>query len=147
MCKNKEINLSRTLTTKTDIVPWIGEQQDMQFSRHPDILVVPGKLLELHSKIYFFSNPGGKVIIDAEISYSQDPRVWRKFYNMQKTAMVQNLYSYSELHWGRYLGDYHKQPSVHYHNGDNSEIYMPLKTSQLTLKNYLVPPLKCLYGD
>ena len=53
-----------------DLVPWIGG-----FSRHPNILVKPGKLLELCSNVLFFSNPGDNVKITAEISWSQDLRV------------------------------------------------------------------------
>ena len=41
---------------------------------HPGILVVPGKLLELRSHVYFFSNPGDTVIISAETSRNQDLR-------------------------------------------------------------------------
>ena len=63
-----------------DLVPWIREETDfgtifLEFSRHPDILVNPGKLLELLSNMKFFSNPGDKVKITAEISWSQDLRV------------------------------------------------------------------------
>ena len=42
-----------------DLVLLIGEQQDFemyfsQFFRQPDILDVPGNLLELHDNVYFF---------------------------------------------------------------------------------------------
>ena len=41
---------------KTDIVSWIRKQRDFgmyfwQFSRNPDIHVVPGKLLDLRSNV------------------------------------------------------------------------------------------------
>ena len=35
--------------------------------KQPNILVYSGKLLELRSNVYFFSNAGGKVKITAEI--------------------------------------------------------------------------------
>ena len=50
----------------------------LQFSRHPDIHVVPGKLLELRSNVEFFSNPGDNVMISAEVSCNQDLRVGHK---------------------------------------------------------------------
>ena len=50
-CKVKKEKKGKLLHKKLDIVAWIGEQLDVQmfkwqFSRHPDMLVVPRKLLE-----------------------------------------------------------------------------------------------------
>ena len=78
--KTQGTNLSPTFIKNKDFLPWIGEQQYIamylrQFSRHADIRVTPGKLLELHFYASLLSNPGEKVLIIVAISCSQDLRV------------------------------------------------------------------------
>ena len=77
---NYGTNQSPCFYTFQDIVSQIGEHWDFgmyfcQFSKHPDILVIPGKFLELRSNVQFFFNPGDNVMISADILCSQDLRL------------------------------------------------------------------------
>ena len=88
-------DLSSCFYTFQDLVSWIGEHWDfgmyfLQFSRHLDILVIPGKLLEPCSNVQFFSNPGDNVMISAEISCSQDLRVQHTLFDLVGGGFVIN---------------------------------------------------------